>query len=436
MKSYLFELFIFLFIFFEFFELQFKLSMLNATIFALTAGSFVHSPLIAANQYNFRSYSCTFSYLFSSAIFSTYNKLNSFTAERSTFKNIIGTAIILESKSYSNQVFKETLNENSQKLVVQSCLFTNCVSQGNGGGILIFIPESSTQISNTGFTNCKTSNNGGAFYIISKEFSIDRSCITLCSGDKYDAFYYSNAKYNHDDEFKLTYVYNISPSVESESVICFDSVEPVIQNDNITGISRTSIRSILEIPDIESIVIQYNSFVSCSGQSILYFKNFKGEIRNCNFDYNRAANNLIHFGSTGSGLKICFCCFMRDDSKAYVDTYSLFSDCVFDHPYDEDKFPNKDLRVRCTFDSKYTTNDIDNQDMTKIGCWALISNAPTEMTPLITTEPESDSSLSSTLYGVMVVAAVVVICILAFFVYRWWSNRHSKDYLLTMYAQV
>ena len=78
--------------------------MLNSTLFALAAGSLSHSPLITTSGSHFRSHLCIFSYLFSPAIFSS-KEMKSFVADHTAFKNIIGTGIILESKSYENQVF-------------------------------------------------------------------------------------------------------------------------------------------------------------------------------------------------------------------------------------------------------------------------------------------------------------------------------------------
>lgn len=362
--------------------------------------------------------------------------MKSFLADHTTFKNIIGSGVILESKSYLNQVFQESLIEKSTTVAIQSCLFLNCAALDNGGGMQVSLPHSTVQISNTGYTNCKTSANGGAFYVVSKQFSIDECCISICSADEYDAFYYSNQNFNHEDEIKQTYIYSILPSSSSTSAIYFDSAQPSIQNNNITAIQRSSIRSIIEFEEFDSITFQYNSFVSCAGKSIIYFHLFKGEIRNCNFDNNQAGNQIIHINEKEESIKFCFCCFMKDNSRAYNDQYSLFLDCVFDHPFDQDKFPNKDLTLRCTFNSKYTTNDIEIPNMSKNGCWALISNIITEMTPVVTAEPDSHSALNSTLYVVMFVALIAVVCILAFFVYRWWSNKRSKDYMLTMYAQV
>lgn len=410
--------------------------MLNATIFALTTGSLAHSPLITVSNLHFSSYACTFSYLFSSAIHSA-SKMKSFLADHTTFRNIIGTGIFLESKSYSNQVFEDSLNEKSTKVIIQSCLFINCVStNGNGGGIQISMTSSSVEISNTGITDCQSQSNGGAFYIISKEFSLNQCCIKSCSADEYDAFYYSNPNYAHEDEIKLTYVYSITPSKSSTSAIYFDSAHPVYKNNNVTSIKRNTIRSIFEFKDFESIDLQYNSFVSCTGKAIIFFEEFSGEFKNCNFDDN-LANNVIYFERRDGSTKFNSCCFMNDNSKAYSNKYCFFTDCVFDHPFDQDKFPNKDATLRCTFNSKYTTNDIDIQKMSKIGCWALISNPSSEPTPDdSSSETETSSSLNSALYIVILVALIAVICILAFFVIRWWKNRRSKDYMLTMYAQV
>ena len=365
--------------------------------------------------------------------------MKSFLVDHTTFKSIIGSGVILESKSYLNQVFEESLIETSSAVNIQSCLFLKCSSIDNGGGMQVVLPYSTVQISNTGFTNCKTTANGGAFYVVSKQFSFDESCISICSADEYDAFYYSNQKFNNEDEIKQTYIYSILPTKSSISAIHIDSGQPIFQNNNITGIQRNEITSIIEFKELEetgSMKFQYNSFISCVGKSILYFHLFKGEIRNCNFDNNLAINQVVHIIEADGSIQFYFCCFMKDNSRAYVDQYSHFFDCVFDHPFDQDKFPKKDSTIRCTFDSKYTTNDIDIPNMSKNGCWALISNIITEMTPVITAEPDSHSALNSTLYVVMFVALIAVVCILAFFVYRWWSSKRSKDYMLTMYAQV
>lgn len=409
--------------------------MLNATLFALSAGSLAHSPFLTADGINFRSHLCTFSYLFSTAIYST-KEMKSLLTDNTIFRNIIGTGIILESKTYTKQVFEENVVENSPTVTVQSCLFINCIASiDNGGGIQITNSLSSVKISNTGFTNCRTSANGGAFYVISKEISIDQCCITSCTADEYDAFYFSNPDYKNEDELKSTYIYSITPGISSTSVIYFDSELPVISNNNFTSLRRNAIRSIFEIQSADTITFQYNSFISCLGKSILYFHYFKGQMRNCNFDDNQATNQLVYFEDKVK-IEFDFCCFMNDNSKCYTNQYSWFVSCIFDHPIDEDKFPHKDYTSHCTFNSKYTTNDIEIPGMSKNGCWALITNVITELTSVVTPDADIPSSLSSTLYGVMIVALIIIVGILGFFIYRWCKARHQKDYMLTMYAQV
>ena len=293
--------------------------------------------------------------------------MKSFLVDHTTFKNIIGSGVILESEIYSNQIFRESLIEKNATVVLQSCLFHNCNSHENGGGIQTNILYSTVYISNTGFTNCKTSAKGGAFYVISKIFGINESCISKCSANEYDAFYYSNQIFNHEDEIRQTYVYSISPN-SSTSAIYFDSDMPNIQNNNITEIQRSTIKSIIEFVEFESIAFQYNSFVSCVGKYIIFFHFFKGEIRNCNFDNNQAGNQIVYIGEQEESIKFCSCCFMKDKSKAYNDKYSIFINCAFDHPFVQNKFPQKYLTLRCSFNSKYTTNDIKILNMSKNGC--------------------------------------------------------------------
>lgn len=419
--------------------------MFNTTILFLSITSLSNSPFIIPTT-NFKISKSTFSYFFNSPIYSV-QPLNSFLCLQTKFSNIFGNGILLDFSSgdYEQEVFQETLDIKpyTSQLKIISCLFTDCISQSEGGGLKAEAQNANIFIQSTGFTKCRSSKTGGAFYLACKKFTLQRCGITLCAAGESAAFYFTN-KYENTDEFQHTYVHDISPTSTATNTIFFDSHEPNIQNINFSLIQQPSIQSVIEFQQFEGFTYRYSLFNMCQGTNLLYFNEICDDttIQFSNFDSTKASDAIFHLSKT-KVLKITSCSFMRDDSSKYTNQYSWYDGCYFDHPKDSDKFPYKDYHVKCQFDSPYTTFNIFLDDEQAIGCWDLVSltitSDRTDPIPYTEEPKESSSANSKISVSVSTIACcilIIVAAIAAFYGYKWWRTRKSQQSALLMYSQV
>ncbi|OHT11466.1 hypothetical protein TRFO_19107 [Tritrichomonas foetus] len=428
-----------------------KKIMLNTSIIALTLGSLSASPFFYA-QNNFRAAHCVFNKFTAPVVFaSRYQK---FVAEHSVFQKMLNRGILIDMGTYSNTRYDEhqTINDYAATTIIRSCLFIDCeTSLDNGGGLLVKATSGTVEIISTGFTNCKTSKKGGAFHCSSKKLTLDKSCISSCSASKdWDAFGFERLT-EDSSEIRSTYIYNINPKSSSTAAVFINSSRPSIQINNLSTIERSSIKAILEFAEFDTTTFKYNLISECKGTSLIYFACVKTDtyLSTINFVKNSASDSIVHI-SEGYG-KFQNCYFMNDDSKSYCNVYSRFEECVFNEPNDRDKFPNNDFTSKCTFNSKFTTADIDIPLETKNGCW--IHLTPTQQPTTsssesqqisdsgsITETPKPDSSSGSlTLASILISFAAIVIagCAVGFFVIKWCRNRNSPEKsMMMMYSQV
>jgi len=87
------------------------------------------------------------------------------------------------------QIFNQ--RQQMSQVDVELCVFYQCISSTNGGGIYCSQNTISASITMTTFLECTSESNGGGFYIICSLFVIQKTCFSRCFSRNGIAFYSS-----------------------------------------------------------------------------------------------------------------------------------------------------------------------------------------------------------------------------------------------------
>ena len=97
----------------------------------------------------------------------------------------------------NNEIFNQNLNLNSNLIQIQNCKFLHCISNLDGGGIYLNVPNNLLIIILTLFYKCKSgiNYNGGGIYFNSLNLTITKNCFEFCES-KYGPSIYLTGNFN------------------------------------------------------------------------------------------------------------------------------------------------------------------------------------------------------------------------------------------------
>ena len=170
---------------------------MNLTISFLQISSLSQSPFLNSNGKNFVDISKSHFNRFSSQLFFSAFRPNSFSARfsDSKFTNFISSVVRIDSESHIGLKYTSTYTPDTDTSAsFQKCNFQNCQSSECGGAILIDDYAFVINISACVFSGCSSEKNGGAIYADCKSSKLKRTHFLKCNsglGCSYQAFYIS-----------------------------------------------------------------------------------------------------------------------------------------------------------------------------------------------------------------------------------------------------
>lgn len=151
---------------------------MNLTLVSLIANGILTRSPYFTRQNNFALISSSFTNSFSSILFSEH--FSRILIDNTKFSSILSTAISLSSVSQDNIKFTNTYVDKGEftEVIIKHCLFYECKSNENGGGILIGSSTSETKftLSSSGFYKCQSSK-GDSFYSETKSLQFENCWI-------------------------------------------------------------------------------------------------------------------------------------------------------------------------------------------------------------------------------------------------------------------
>lgn len=301
-----------------------------------------HSPVFSIPKSLIFSHQAIEKSLFSKSIspiiFSSHPQFH-LSVSTNKFQRILSSSILLDEISLQNYVRHFSSELIDPEVNISSCLFEDCISLQNGGGISYSANTGGVlSIVDSIFNNNIAQINGGGIYFQGTSYKLLRNCFIICQADQEGQAYKITVRSDFSNDCNDSTFYECAqkPKIRCScgSLVDGGSANFHYNNYTLNQVERRS--STIGTTLCHTKFLTHTLFSNNSGQSLIDFQFSNGdlEIYRCNFLHNRAFIGSIIDYSTQTYVTDCF--FLNNSipitraSNAGVVHSIIFKDCVSD----------------------------------------------------------------------------------------------------------
>jgi hypothetical protein len=333
---------------------------------------------------------------------------------------LLFSRLLLDPGVYSNKHFttRLALNNSQNSYEISECIFEHIrATDCQGAAVFLQTTKGTLSLSHDGFFDCAVGDgSGGAIYAAVGYFDQQTTCFSACDAARFPVAYVSSEKSLTATQSHITQ--EKPKSSGSFGFACFCEVVEVTSS-NFSDNEFEKGAAILSIHGASG--CQYLHFEQnrCKDIAMLTI-DAHGDFQNANFVRNKASSFL--FENMCFSLEMKKCCYVRDESAAFVNGHCSFVDCSFDldRAGVQQKLEVPAQMSHCEFEigQTFAFNIVGSN-----GCWGKD-----------TVIASSGSGNISAPAAMMIGLSVVAILIAAGFLYTKMCSRKHADTGLLMYV--
>ena len=224
-------------------------------------------------------------------------------------------------------------------LIISNCLFLNCISNTDGGGIFLSNSNFNVNLNENSFLNCIGKYSGGSYKITCKNINCLKSCFYKCSTQNYLGYYWghsgcsSSTNYSEISLITVTYC-TYSTSFQGHFVFGISNGHQFGTNLNISKCITVSGNSAFFFGVAISAKCQFGNFINISNKESLIFSDHCQitSVFKCNLIENSVSSGAL--ASYGCPLIVNDTIFLKNSIDLFIfsgtsGSFKLFN-CISD----------------------------------------------------------------------------------------------------------